>query len=53
MTPRAGIFREDSRAGPFTQSSYVRAALYFLIPAGAWMVAVVIEAFLQAAVLGG
>ena len=38
---------------PFTQSSYVRAALYFLIPAGAWMVAVVIEAFLQAAVLGG
>jgi hypothetical protein len=38
---------------PFTQSSYVRAALYFLIPAGAWLVAVVIEAFLQAAVLEG
>ena len=38
---------------PFTQSSYLRAASYFLIPAGAWLVAVVIEAFLQAAVLGG
>ena len=38
---------------PFTQSSYARAAFYFLIPAGAWLVAVVIEAFLQAAVLGG
>jgi len=38
---------------PFTQSSYLRAASYFLIPAGAWLIAVIIEAFLQAAVLGG
>ncbi len=38
---------------PFTPSSYVRAAFYFLIPAGAWLVAVVIEAILQATVLGG
>ena len=38
---------------PFTPSSYVRAAFYFLIPAGAWLVAVVIEALLQATLLGG
>jgi hypothetical protein len=38
---------------PFTQSTFLRAALYFLIPAVAWLGAVVLEALLQATVLGG
>lgn len=31
---------------PFTQSAFARASLYFLIPAGAWLGAVVLEAVL-------
>lgn len=41
----------DAPEWPFTQSAFLRAALYFLIPAGAWLGAVFLEALLQALVL--
>jgi hypothetical protein len=37
---------------PFTQSAVARAAAYFLIPAMAWLGAVLLEALLQATLLG-
>ena len=44
---------KDAPEWPFTQSAFLRAALYFLIPAGAWLGAIVLEALLQAKVMSG